>query len=133
MTLFSLICALLLRTRLPPRKDAIRLVDWAAFTEASLVLYTIAMFLIFWSLYFAFFYTGLYGRGLGMDYQQSINLLLITTCPGFIFRLLPAYLADKLGPLNNLIPMAVLCSIAMFAWNGIDSTPGLYGFAVVSG
>ena len=134
MTPFNIVCALLLRPRLAPRKDAIRLVDWAALTEAPFVLYSIAMFLIFWSLYFAFFYVSLYGRNvLGMSYQQSINLLITTMCPGFIFRLAPAYMADKVGPLNTLIPMAIICSISMFSWTGVESISGMYAFAAVYG
>ncbi|KAF7192631.1 Aspyridones efflux protein apdF [Pseudocercospora fuligena] len=133
MAVFNVISIVLLRPRLAPRKDTIRLVDWAALREAPFLLYAAAMFLIFWSLYFAFFYISVYGRGLGMSYQQSITLLITIICPGFIFRLAPAYVADKVGPLNTLIPMAAICSVAMLAWIGVDSIAGMYGFAAVYG
>lgn len=46
---------LLLRTRLPPRKSG-PLVEWGAFKEPSYVLFTFGVFLLYWTLYFAFFY-----------------------------------------------------------------------------
>ncbi|CBX90160.1 hypothetical protein IAQ61_001619 [Plenodomus lingam] len=121
------------RTRLPPRKAG-PIVDWASFRELPFTLYGIAMFFSFWGLYFAFFYIGSYGRNvLGTSYQQSINLLLVQVCMGFIFRVLPSYYADKIGAMNVLIPFAFLCSIMMFAWIGIHSVAALYVFAVFYG
>jgi MFS family permease len=92
------------------------------------------MFFSFWGLYFAFFYIGSYGRNvLGVSYQQSINLLLVQICMGFIFRLLPTYYADKIGSLNVLTPFAFICGIMMFGWIGIRSVGALYVFAVIYG
>jgi MFS family permease len=111
MLVLNIISIMLYRTRLPPRKTG-PIVDWASFRELPYLLYCIAMFFNFWGLYFAFFYIGSYGRNvLGATYQQSINLLLVTVCMGFIFRLLPTYYADKIGSLNVLIPFAFLCGI----------------------
>ncbi|KAK3216304.1 hypothetical protein GRF29_8g2892651 [Pseudopithomyces chartarum] len=111
MLVLNIISIMLYRTRLPP-----------------------PMFFNFWGLYFAFFYIGSYGRNvLGATYQQSINLLLVTVCMGFIFRLLPTYYADKIGSLNVLIPFAFLCGIMMYSWIGIHSIGGLYAFAAIYG
>lgn len=111
MLVLNIVVIALYRTRLPPRKSG-PIVDWASFRELPYALYCTAMFFNFWGLYFAFFYIGSYGRNvLGATYQQSINLLLVTVCMGFIFRLLPTYYADKIGSLNVLIPFAFLCGI----------------------
>jgi MFS family permease len=92
------------------------------------------MFFNFWGLYFAFFYVGSYGRNiLGVSYQQSINLLLVQVCMGFVFRLLPTYYADKIGSLNTLIPFAFLCGIMMYGWIGVHSVGSLYAFAILYG
>jgi MFS family permease len=123
----------LFRTRLPPRKTG-PIVDWAAFKEAPYSLYCAGMFFTFWGLYFAFFYIGAYARNvLGVSYQQSINLLLVQVCMGFVFRLLPTYYADKIGSLNVLIPFAFVCGIMMYAWIGISSIGTLYVFAAIYG
>jgi MFS family permease len=133
MLILNVITIALFRTRLPPRKTG-PLVDWASFKEAPYSLYCAAMFFAFWGLYFAFFYIGSYSRNvLGASYQQSINLLLVQVCMGFIFRLLPTYYADKVGALNVLIPFAFICGIMMFGWIGIHSIGTLYVFAVVYG
>jgi MFS family permease len=133
MLVLNIVTISLYRTRLPPRKTG-PLVDWDSFKEAPFSLYCIAMFFTFWGLYFAFFYIGSYGRNvLGVSYQQSINLLLVQICMGFVFRLLPSYFADKIGSLNVLIPFTFICGIMMFGWIGIHSVGALYGFAVIYG
>jgi len=133
MLVSNIITIALFRTRLPPRTTG-PLVDWASFKEAPYSLYCSAMFFAFWGLYFAFFYIGSYSRNvLGASYQQSINLLLVQVCMGFVFRVLPTYYADKVGALNVLIPFAFVCGIMMFGWIGIHSIGSLYAFAVIYG
>jgi MFS family permease len=133
MLLCNIVTISLFRTRLPPRKTG-PLVDWESFKEAPFSLYCAGMFFTFWGLYFAFFYIGSYGRNvLGVSYQQSINLLLVQICMGFVFRLLPTYYADKIGSLNVLIPFAFTSGIMMFGWIGIHSVGALYCFAVIYG
>lgn len=133
MLAMNIITIALYRTRIPPRRSG-QLVDLASFRELPYALYCAAMFMTFWGLYFAFFYIGSYGRTvLGVSYQQSINLLLVVVCMGFVFRLLPNYFADKVGTLNMLIPFVFLCGIMMFGWIGIHSVGGLFAFAAIYG
>jgi hypothetical protein len=133
MLALNVITISLYRTRLPPRKTG-PVVDWSSFREAPFSLYCAANFFNFWGLYFAFFYVGSYARNvLGASYQQSINLLLVTVCMGFLFRFIPPYIADKAGVLNVLTPFAFLCSIMMYSWIGIHSLPSLYAFAAIYG
>ncbi|KAK3672130.1 hypothetical protein LTR78_007883 [Recurvomyces mirabilis] len=133
MLIIDIITVALYRTRLPPRRSG-PIIEWAAFKEAPYVLFCGSAFLFFWGLYFAFFYVGSFGRNnLGMSYQDSINLLLTMVCMGFIFRLLPNYFADRLGPLNVLLPWVFLCSIMMFAWIGVKTPATLYVFAAIYG
>ena len=133
MLVLNVITIALYRTRLPPRKTG-PIVDWDSFKEAPFTLYCAGMFFSFWGLYFAFFYIGSYARNiLGVSYQQSINLLLVQICMGFVFRILPTYYADKIGSLNTLIPFTFICSIMMFGWIGVHSVGSLYAFAVIYG
>jgi MFS family permease len=133
MLVLNVVTIALYRTRLPPRKSG-PIVDWESFRDLPYSLFCTAMFFSFWGLYFAFFYIGSYGRNvLGVSYQQSINLLLAQISMGFLFRLLPSYIADKIGPLNVLIPFAFVCGLMMFAWIGIRSIGTLYVFAVIYG
>jgi MFS family permease len=105
-----------------------------------------------------FFYVGSYGRNiLGMSYPESINLLLtmvrskptdiaIEVPPyrqynlpsaqvsiGFIWRLVPNYFADIIGPLNMLLPFTAISGIMMYAWIGVHSRATLFVFAAIYG
>ena len=123
-----------LRTRLPPRKSG-PFVEWSAFKEPTYVLYVFGIFLEFWSLYFAFYYVGAYGRNIiGISYQQSINLLLIQNGVGIPGRLLPNFFADRtLGPLNTIIPFAFATGFVFFGWIGVSNRGGIYTFACIYG
>jgi len=133
MLVLNIITISLYRTRLPPRKTG-PIVDWASFKDLPYTLYCAANFFNFWALYFAFFYIGSYARNvLGASYQQSINLLLVVVCMGFIFRAVPTYMADKVGVLNVLTPFAFMCGIMMYGWIGIHSIGSLYAFAAIYG
>lgn len=53
---------------------------------------------------------------------------------GFIGRLAPAYFSDAhFGPLNCMIPVALIASLMLFAWTGVHSSSGLYAFASIYG
>ncbi|KAF2234210.1 MFS general substrate transporter [Viridothelium virens] len=123
-----------LRTRLPPRKSG-PLVEWSAFREPTYVLSVFGIFLAFWSLYFAFYYVGAYGRNIiGIPYEESISLLLIMNGVGIPARLIPNFFADRtFGPLNMVIPYCFLTGCVFFAWSGVHSRGGVYAFACAYG
>ena len=126
--------AAMLRTRLPPRKSG-PLVEWSAFKEPTYVLYVFGIFLGFWSLYFAFYYVGAFGRNIiGISYEESIDLLLIMNGIGIPGRLLPNYIADRaFGPLNIITPFAFAAGCVFYAWSGVHTRGGVYAFACVYG
>ncbi|MCJ1381633.1 hypothetical protein MMC17_004744 [Xylographa soralifera] len=131
---FAVTINILLRPRLPPRRSG-PIVEWAAFREPSYVLFTIGMFLIFWALYFGFFYINTFARKIiGFSDLESINLLLITNAVGIPVRPLLGLLADRhIGPINTLIPSALLLGLMLYLWVAVDSRGGLYVFAVFYG
>lgn len=133
MLFTNVITIIFYRTRLPPRKAG-PLIEFSAFKEAPYTLYILGMFFNFWGLYFAFYYVGSYGRNiLGLSYPQSIDLLLAMVAIGFVFRLGPNYLAVIIGPMNVIIPFALLACIMMYAWIGIKTEGSLYAFAILYG
>lgn len=49
-------------------------------------------------------------------------------------RLIPAWLADRhFGPMNVLIPTALLSGVLIFSWIAVDSYSGIIAFVVVYG
>ncbi|KAL6232196.1 hypothetical protein BDW75DRAFT_232972 [Aspergillus navahoensis] len=124
----------LLRPRLPPRKSG-PLVEWSAFKEPAYMLFTFGIFLLYWTLYFAFFYIQVYATEvLDISQEAGANLIIITNALGIPVRAPLGYLADRyIGPLNCLIPCVALCGILMFAWAAVHTVAELYVFAVFYG
>ena len=122
------------RTRLPPRTSG-PLVEWAAFKELPYALFAIGMFLNFWALYFAFYYIGSSGSDtIHVSEADSINILLLTNGIGIFGRTIPAYFADRyFGPLNTIIPFALISGIILYCWTAVSSRGTLYAFALFYG
>ncbi|GAB1197156.1 hypothetical protein APSETT444_006447 [Aspergillus pseudonomiae] len=143
---------LLVRTRLPPRKSG-PLVEWTAFKDTSYMLFTFGIFLLYWTLYFAFFYVRspvlrarlamltdflqiqVYAtKELGLSQAAGVNLIIIINAAGMVIRAPCGYLADRwIGPLNSLIPWVALCGILIYCWAAVHSVAELYVFAVFYG
>ena len=134
MLAFQLISFALARTRIPPRKTG-PLVEWAAFKEPPYVLFTIAVFLSFWSIYPAYYYIGEYAISvLGISQSASFNLLIVMNGIGSVGRLLPPYLSDRYtGPVNMMVPLVVLSAVVLYCWAAISNESGLWAFAVFYG
>lgn len=134
MLAFNIPAIFLMHTRLPPRQSG-PLVEWAAFKEAPYTFFLAGMFFAFWSVYFAFYYVGSFGRNIiGLNYSNSINLLMVMVGVGLPGRLIPNYLADAyFGPLTTMIPFAFGCGILFFSWAGVHDSTGLYIFAAFYG
>ncbi|TDZ33581.1 MFS transporter asaE [Colletotrichum spinosum] len=130
----SLVIVALIRTRIPARKSG-PLVEWAAFREPSYMLFTFGIFLLYWTLYFAFFYIQVYAvEDLGLSQSDAVNLIIVINACGLPIRAPCGYLADRfVGPLNCLIPWVALCGLLMFCWAAVDTVAGLYAFAVFYG
>ncbi|PWY96107.1 monocarboxylate permease [Aspergillus sclerotioniger CBS 115572] len=124
----------LLQTRLPPRKSG-PLVDLAAFRDPLYTLFIVGIWLNFWGMYFAVYYLGAFGRSvIGLSYSESTNLIIVLNGAAVVGRLIPAYLASfHLGPLNTIIPLGVAAGVLMLCWAAVDSSAGLYVFAVLYG
>ncbi|KAI1135473.1 MFS general substrate transporter [Hypoxylon sp. FL0543] len=126
-----------MKSRLPPRRTG-SLVEWAAFRELEYSFYAAGMFFNFWGVYFAFYYLAAFSRSAGavtpaLSYVDSLNLLLLLNGIGLLGRLLPNYLADRLGPLNLMIPTCLACGAALLSWMAVRTPAQLYGWAVVYG
>ncbi|KAG9666824.1 MFS monocarboxylate transporter-like protein, partial [Aureobasidium melanogenum] len=133
MLFTNILCNLVFRTRLPPRKAG-PIVEWSSFKEPTYVLYCAGMFFNFWGLYFAFFYVGSYGRNvIGMSSHDSIDLLLTMVAVGFLWRLLPNYFSDRIGAVNVMMPFTLVCGVMMYAWTGIHTKASLFVFAAIYG
>ncbi|KAK7757516.1 hypothetical protein SLS62_000531 [Diatrype stigma] len=107
-----LIANVFMRSRLPPRRTG-SLVEWGAFREIecqSTSAITPAL-----------------------SYTDSLNLLLVMNGVGLFGRMLPSLFADRVGPLNLLIPASLLCAICLFAWIAVADPASMYVWAIFYG
>lgn len=59
--------------------------------------------------------------------------LLVVISSHTYYRQLPNVLADKAGPWNTILPIALITSVVAFAWIAVTSQAGLIAFAVLYG
>lgn len=87
-------------------------------------------------MYFAFFYLASFARDAldpPLSYTDSLNLLLILNGVGIVGRLVPNYVADRIGAINTFIPMAAICSLVTLCWISVSSPAGLYAWSAIYG
>jgi MFS family permease len=131
---FAIIINFLLQPRLPPRKAG-PLVEWKAFLEPTYILFTIGVFLIFWTLYFCHFFINTYATSLvGLSPEEAVNLLVVINAVGIPVKPLVGLVADRyFGSLPTLIVSTVFLAIMLFVWISIHSVSNLYVFSVFYG
>ncbi|ATY65786.1 Major facilitator superfamily general substrate transporter [Cordyceps militaris] len=125
-------CLFLFKPRLPPRKTA-DWIDMAAFKDVPFIFFTISMFFAFWGLYFAFFFLGTFARD-RIGVAQPIYLLILLNGVGVIGRISPTIVADQwCGALNLIIIIGLVSSVLVYCWAAVQTSAGLYVFAVIYG
>lgn len=123
-----------MRPRLPPPKHARSLFDASAFKERPFIVFSAGLFLAFVGLYFPFFYLPTYlSVALDANTNLSSYSLAILNAASLFGRITPGLVADRVGSLNTLIPMAVLSSVFVAAWIGIKNIAGTIVFAILFG
>ena len=91
---------------------------WRTFTDTSYLLAAAGMFFTFMGVYFGFVYMVSYGSQiLKLDNTAATNLLIYMLTANLPGRFLPALISDKcIGPLNTIIPAAMLSSVIVWLW-----------------
>ena len=68
-----------------------------------------------------------------MSQNLAFYMLSILNASSFFGRIIPNFIADKVGPLNVVIPCTLATCILGFGWVGIHSTGGLIVFCILYG
>jgi MFS family permease len=135
IALFGLaISNLTLRVRTIPDSRR-KFLDLAAFKEPPYALFVLGTFLGFMGLYVVFFYVQTYAIQDNITNENMAFYLLSVLNAGSVFgRIIPNYIADRTGPLNMIIPCALmsgvlaLCLIAAHSLAPVIVICALYGF-----
>ncbi|KAI5464199.1 major facilitator superfamily domain-containing protein [Mariannaea sp. PMI_226] len=139
ITLMCLCCGLigicLIRSRLPPAKNATAHPDFRIFKNLPFLFTTIGIFLMEFSLFIPLSYISTYAMYKGFSRDFSYNLIPILNASSVVGRLLPGYYADIIGPFNVSI-IAVFWSfiLSLCIWLPVGhTTAGIIVFTVCFG
>ncbi|KAF4121619.1 Major Facilitator Superfamily [Geosmithia morbida] len=124
------------RPRIKPRRRTGPIIDLSAFKELEYTFYAIGSFSFFWGVYFAFYYLASFARNGIHDpftFSASLDLLLIVNGVGAVGRLVPNFIADRVGAVNTLIPVCAAASLLAFCWIAVDTPASLYVWTVLYG
>ena len=75
-----------------------------------------------------------YGRDvLGLPYSTASTLIIILNGAGLPFRVIPPLVADRIGPINVLLPVAAFWGIVAWCWFAVGSVTQYYVFTAFYG
>ncbi|KAF4973120.1 hypothetical protein FZEAL_9408 [Fusarium zealandicum] len=131
----SLIGILLLKSRLPPAKDATAHPNFRIFRSLPFLFTTIGVFMLEFSLFIPLGYISTYALHEGFGENFSYNLIPILNAASVLGRVLPGYYADVIGPFNVSIIAVILAVVASFCvWLPLGhTTAGVIIFTVLFG
>lgn len=117
---------------LPAQRRA--LLDLPAFKEIPYTLFVAGAFIGFMGLYMPFFYIQLYAiRGGITDTNLAFYLLPVLNSASVFGRIVPNFVADKVGPFNVIVPCAIISGILCFCLIPISSVAALIVLCVLFG
>ncbi|KAG8159791.1 hypothetical protein KVR01_010428 [Diaporthe batatas] len=123
-----------MRTRVPPSGRKRALIDGSALRDPAFVLFMVAGFFMFLCLYTAFFYIQLFAEMHHLSSAEFSPYLVTLLNVGSVFgRIIPNYLADKVGSVNMAIVCATVSAVLAYGWLGIHNLGGLVVFALLYG
>lgn len=67
------------------------------------------------------------------DANYAFYLLLILIAGSFLRQVIPNFLADKIGPMNMIIPCTFAAGTLCLSWRGISNMTEMAVFAVLYG
>lgn len=125
---------IIMRVRVLPAKSR-NLFDFPAFTIPAYSFMVFGFFIGFMGLYMPFFYAQVYALTDHItDENLGFYLLAIMNSTSVFGRIVPNYLADKLGPFNVVIPCTLFSGVLCFCFIAAKSAAGIivlmafYGF-----
>lgn len=110
------------------------LLDIKAFTELDFMLMTLAVSLGFISFYVVVFYISFSGQSRHItDTNLSFYLLPLLNAASVFGRILPNILADRIGPLNVVIPGSIVFGILQLCMLAVNEVGAIIVVALLTG
>jgi predicted MFS family arabinose efflux permease len=125
----------LVRSRLPPRKDASVHPDVRIFRNGTFALTVAAVFLLEFALFIPLTYVSSYALAQGFSDAFSFQILTVLNAGSVVGRVLPGYWSDRIGPFNANMISVVISIVACFGvWLPAGhTTAGMVVFSLMFG
>ena len=105
-----------------------------AYRSKPLAVFAITNLFGFMGIFIPFYYTQLYAMAeTTIDDKLAVYLLPMINASTLFGRLISNYFADKIGPLNMLLPNIICAAILSYCWVAIKSSSGIIVFAILYG
>ncbi|RBR20138.1 uncharacterized protein FIESC28_05417 [Fusarium coffeatum] len=129
------IANLTIKSRLPPPKRKFNLRDFITpFKEMPFLLLTIAAFMLYLGSFLPFNFIIVQAKALGISPGLSEYMVPIVNAASTFGRLLPAYLGDRIGVFNVMIPLTLLGGIfTLTVWLTAHSAASVIVYAALYG
>ncbi|KAF7342228.1 Riboflavin transporter MCH5 [Mycena venus] len=114
-------------TTAPKPKLKVILTDWAFMSSIG------GAFVVGLGLFFPYFYLQLYAVDKGIDANIAFYVLAIMNAGSVGGRILPNFVADRVGPYNMLIPCLAISSALTFSIFGLKTCAAVIVFAALYG
>jgi predicted MFS family arabinose efflux permease len=105
---------LLIKSRLPPTKNASANPDFRIFRDPIFALTVAGVFLLEWALFIPLAYISSYAAAQGFSDVSSYQTLVMLNVGSFFGRVLPGYIADRIGRYNTNVIVILLAIISVF-------------------
>ncbi|KAK4502262.1 hypothetical protein PRZ48_005687 [Zasmidium cellare] len=130
---FAIASSMLLKNKLPPGKTR-KLIELDFFKNIPHLVFWVGLFWGFMGLWIPINYIGTYTLEERIGGETiAFYLVAIMQAGAIVGRIGPGLLADKIGPLNMLIPSTMISGVLTFCWIAIKNEAGLIVFAVLYG
>ncbi|KAI0357821.1 monocarboxylate permease [Trametes cingulata] len=109
-------------------------VDLEGFKDPRYTLATIGAFLLFYGFFIPYFYIQVYADFRGISPRVGDYLLAILNAMNIPSRILPGYIADKVGTLTVFVPAAAVCSVLVLGlWLPSHGAASIVAFSALYG
>lgn len=124
---------LTVRRRLPPAKGKGGLLNLQAFKELPYTMYCISSFFIFLGLYTLLIFANVSATALGIEAELASYFVALANAGSLFGRYASGILADKIGPMNVMIPFTLLAAAFTYGWPFTHTTAQLIVITLIYG
>ncbi|KAK9238955.1 major facilitator superfamily domain-containing protein [Lipomyces kononenkoae] len=102
--------------------------------QLSYTVFTAAIFATMWGLFVPFFFLSSYAiEETHFSYTLAFYLLAIMNAASWFGRIIPGFVADRLGRLNIFVFITIAAGIIELCWSKTSSHPGLIVWTIFFG